>query len=101
MLFRAGEILEGEAGNGPATLAGLLYQQLEAVEAKQADLLQASKCLIFLTPHLHSLDERQGRLPAQHAAANDITAGETSQGLCLLFLSCARLPSMSAGRGVN
>ena len=49
----------------PSNVAALLYQQLEAVEAKQADLLQTSKCLIFLAPHLYSLDEKRGRLPAQ------------------------------------
>lgn len=57
--------------NTPARLAALLYQQMEATEAKQADLLQASKCLIFLTLHLHALDERLGRLPTQQMSKAD------------------------------
>ena len=72
----AGEGLVAEREDAPAVLAGLLYQQLEATEAKQADLLQTSKCLIFLAPHLYSLDEQHGRLPSQRASADKKDEGE-------------------------
>ena len=57
--------------NAPAQLAALLYQQMEATEAKQADLLQSSKCLIFLSPHLYDLDKKTGRLPTQQTSKAD------------------------------
>lgn len=60
-----------EDANTPAKLAALLYQQMEATEAKQADLLQATKCLIFISPHLYALDKKTGRLPTQQASKAD------------------------------
>lgn len=64
-----------EDANTPAKLAALLYQQMEATEAKQADLLQATKCLIFISPHLYALDKRTGRLPTQQASKADEQEG--------------------------
>lgn len=63
-------MLEEEA-DAPATLAALLYQQLEAREAKQADLLQSSKCLVFLAPQLYEMSEREGLLPSQQVLDKD------------------------------
>ena len=84
-----GEGLLEEDPNAPASLAALLYQQLEATEAKQADLLQASKCLIFLTPHLYAADERSGRLPSQQATANE----EAIEGTSLIARLGITLPT--------
>ncbi len=63
-----------EEATGPSKLAALFYQQMETGEAKEADLAQAAKCLVFLSLHLYQADEAAGRLPSQHAVTKE--AGE-------------------------
>ena len=62
------ELLHSEAGS-PARLAALFYQQLEAGAAKDANLAQSAKCLVFLSLHMYQADQAAGRLPAQRTAA--------------------------------
>ena len=44
---------------------------MEATAAKEGDLAQAAKCLVFLSLHLYHADEAAGRLPAQHAVSKE------------------------------
>lgn len=75
-----------DVGNGmledpvasPDRLAALFYLQLEATEAREANLAQSAKCLVFLLPHLRDAAADAG--PARPASP---TADDDSGALLL------------------
>lgn len=71
IVVAAGEGLLADRAGGASKLAALFYQQMEATLAKESDLAQAAKCLVFLSLHLYQGDEAAGRLPAQHAVTEE------------------------------